>query len=152
MGQECPSLVGVFDVVLKNTEIGYKNSEILLTIMCLSYVCIQNVCLLQLSGCGFIRLQLGVKYIKRLTVNVSTSSQWLFLYSKLPLVSYEPLPPYLAAMVSARAGCLLQPGPSLPSPAAAMMAAQTAARCRPCSATQPEHLRGDLSRQTGSSQ
>ena len=28
MGQESPSLVGVFDVVLKNTEIGYKNTEI----------------------------------------------------------------------------------------------------------------------------
>ena len=30
MGQERPSLVGVFDVVLKNTEIGYKNTEICL--------------------------------------------------------------------------------------------------------------------------
>ena len=28
MGQESPSLVGVFDVVYKNTEIGYKNTEI----------------------------------------------------------------------------------------------------------------------------
>ena len=28
MGQESPSLVGVFDVVLKNTEIGHKNTEI----------------------------------------------------------------------------------------------------------------------------
>ena len=28
MGQESPSVVGVFDVVLKNTEIGYKNTEI----------------------------------------------------------------------------------------------------------------------------
>ena len=28
MGQESPGLVGVFDVVLKNTEIGYKNTEI----------------------------------------------------------------------------------------------------------------------------
>ena len=28
MGQESPSLVAFFDVVLKNTEIGYKNTEI----------------------------------------------------------------------------------------------------------------------------
>ena len=30
MGQESPSVVGVFDVVLKNTEIGCKNTEIYL--------------------------------------------------------------------------------------------------------------------------
>ena len=28
MGQESPNLLCVFDVVLKNTEIGYKNTEI----------------------------------------------------------------------------------------------------------------------------